>query len=79
MRLGSFGEQANAESLVARLQDKGYKAFSRPLETSRGALTGVYVGPVVTESEAGKLQQELAKAFELEGAVVQFSIDELGN
>ena len=78
VRLGSFGEMANAEALVDRLREGGYRAFSRPLQTSRGPLTGVYVGPVITENEAGSLQQELANAFDLEGAVVQFSIDELG-
>jgi len=78
VRLGSFGEMANAEALVQRLRDQGYKGFSRPLSTSRGVLTGVYVGPVVTESDAGNLQQELADAFGLDGIVVRFSIDELG-
>ena len=77
VRLGSFGEAANAEALVQRLRDDGYKGFTRPLQTSRGPLTGVYVGPVLTQAEAASLQQELARAFELEGVVVQFSIDEL--
>lgn len=77
VRLGSFGEAANAETLVKRLRDNGYKGFSRPLQTSRGPLTGVYVGPVLTEADAAGLQRELARAFELEGVVVQFSIDEL--
>lgn len=77
VRLGSFAELANAEALVTRLRDNGYKGFSRPLETSRGTLTGVYVGPVLTQAEAARLQQELAQAYELEGVVVQFSIDPL--
>ncbi len=77
VRLGSFGEMANAEALVTRLKSGGYRAFSRPLQTSRGPLTGVYVGPVMTESEAGNLRQELADGFDLEGAVVQFEIEEL--
>ena len=79
VRLGSFGELANAEGLVSRLKQQGYKAFSRPMQTSRGSLTGVYVGPVMTEREAGGLQQELGRTFQLEGAVVQFGIDELEN
>ncbi len=77
VRLGSFGEAANAEALVERLQSSGHKGFSRPLQTSRGPLTGVYVGPVLTETEAATLQQELARSFQLEGVVVQFSIEEL--
>ena len=77
VRLGSFGEMSNAEALVGRLREGGYRAFSRPLQTSRGQLTGVYVGPVMTEAEAGSLQQALADAFELEGVVVQFGIEEL--
>ena len=77
VRLGSFGEMANAEALVSRLREGGHRAFTRPLQTSRGPLTGVYVGPVMTESDAGGLQQELARVFELEGVVVQFGIEEL--
>ena len=77
VRLGSFGEKSNAEALVSRLRDQKYKGFSRSLNSSRGLLTGVYVGPVLTESEAGRLQQELAEEFELEGVVVQFTINEL--
>lgn len=77
VRLGSFGEAANAEALVERLRNNGYKGFSRPLQTSRGSLTGVYVGPVLTQADAASLQQELARAFELEGVVVQFSIETL--
>jgi len=77
VRLGSFGEMANAEALVTRLRTSGHKAFSRPLQASRGPLTGVYVGPVLTESDATSLKQELARAFELDGIVVQFDIDEL--
>jgi len=77
VRLGSFGEMANAETLVSRLREGGHRAFTRPLQTSRGPLTGVYVGPVMTESDAGGLQQELARTFELEGVVVQFGIEEL--
>lgn len=77
VRLGSFGEAVNAEALVERLRNNGYKGFSRPLQTSRGTLTGVYVGPVLTQADAVSLQQELARAFELEGVVVQFSIEAL--
>lgn len=77
VRLGSFGELANAEALVTRLRERDYRAFTRPMSTSRGPLTGVYVGPVLTQREAANLQQELAGAFELEGVVIQFSIDDL--
>ena len=62
---------------MERLQSSGHKGFSRPLQTSRGPLTGVYVGPVLTETEAATLQQELARSFQLEGVVVRFSIEEL--
>ena len=77
VRLASFGQLANAEALVDRLRESGYKGFSRPIETSQGPLTAVYVGPVMTENEAARLQPDLAESFELEGVVVQFGIDEL--
>ena len=76
VRLASFAEAGNAESLVARLLRTGYRGYSRPIESSQGLLTAVYVGPVLTRAEAEELQRQLQAEFKLEGLVVRFSIDE---
>ena len=76
IRLGIFGERANAETLLRKLLDADYKAYSRPITTSQGAaMTGIFVGPVLTRTEAGTLVSELATKFKVNGIVVRFTID----
>lgn len=77
VRLGAFEDVANAEALVGRLLQNGYRAYKRPLESNRGGLTGVYVGPVLTTTDVNALQQELESEFNLSGIVEEFSIEEL--
>lgn len=76
IRLGIFGERANAETLLRKLLDADYKAYSRPITTSQGAaMSGIFVGPVLTRAEAGTLVSELATKFKVNGIVVRFTID----
>lgn len=75
VRLGVFGDQANAEKLMKQLVDAGYKAYSRRMDGSETARTGIFVGPVLSRTEANRLIAELADRFELNGLVVRFEID----
>jgi len=76
VRLASFAEAANAENLVRRLLAEDYRAYSASIDSSRGSLTAVFVGPVLSRSEAGALQRELVEKFDLNGMVVEFAISE---
>lgn len=70
VRVGVFGNAANASRLEERLKSDDYKAFARPL----GVSTAVYVGPVATRDEAVAIQQRLnaAKAsYQIDGVSVQ--------
>lgn len=67
VRLGVFGDRANADGLFERLQDAGHKAYIRPV----GTLSGVYVGPVLTRNEAVALQNELKTTFQISDVIVQ--------
>lgn len=78
VRLASFADRANAEALVVRLQSNGYKGYSRPIDSSQGPLTAVYVGPVLTRAEADGLRRTLQGEFGLEGLVVRFETEEPG-
>jgi DedD protein len=55
VRVGVFGEKANAERLTARLTADSYKAFIRPV----GVSSGVFIGPVATQNEATGIQRQL--------------------
>ena len=73
VRLGSFGEKANADALVNRLLAAGHKAYARQVTTAAGSMTAVYVGPVPTRAEASTLVSRLASGFNLSGVVETFS------
>ncbi len=76
VRLGTFGDRANAESLVARLILENYKAYSRPVQSGSQTMLAVYVGPVLTQAEAKSLQEQLTSEQRLKDTVVvQFTID----
>jgi DedD protein len=71
VRLGSFGNRANADALVARLLAADHKAYIRPVMSGDVALHGVFVGPVLTRNEAAALSTELKRAFQINDAIVQ--------
>ena len=78
VKLGTFGDRANAESLVAKLLLENYKAYSRPVQSGGQSMLAVYVGPVLTQAEAGTLQAQLKSNEELkvnDPIIVQFTID----
>ncbi|MEE2001626.1 SPOR domain-containing protein [Alkalimonas sp. MEB108] len=46
VRVGSFGRAQNAEELVTRLNDAGFRTYTRQVTNSQGVqLTSVFVGP----------------------------------
>jgi DedD protein len=76
VQLGAFSSQNNVRALVNRLQEAGYQAYTRPISSAQGELTGVFVGPKVDRAAALTLQDELAEAFDLSGRVVLYRIEE---
>ncbi len=73
VQLGSFSHQKNVRQLLEKLENAGYRAFSRPIQTSSGPLTKVFVGP---DLDKRKLEGALSHLYELtglKGKVTQFS------
>ena len=77
VRLGSFSDSENARNLVTRLQDAGYKAYSRVMRSSQEALTGVFVGPWLDRGQVNEYQQKLQEEFSLVGLVVRYELERL--
>lgn len=77
VRLGSFSDGENARNLVARLQDAGYKAYTRSMSSDQGALTGVFVGPWLDRGQVNEYQQKLQEEFSLAGLVVRYELERL--
>ena len=77
VRLGSFSDSENASNLVTRLQDAGYKAYSRVMRSSQESLTGVFVGPWLDRGQVNEYQQKLQEEFSLVGLVVRYELESL--
>jgi DedD protein len=75
IRLGLFGETANADTLVNELLRQGYRAYTNLMSTSQGNLTAVLVGPVMTYTDAESLRTELSNNFNVDALIVDFSIN----
>ena len=77
VRLASFSNTANASTLVNRLQEAGHRAYTRRVESSQGALTAVFVGPLVDRGAAQILLDRLRQDFQLSGMIVRYEIEQL--
>lgn len=77
VRLASFSSTANASALVARLQASGHRAYTRPVDSSLGILTAVFVGPLANLASAQTLLERLQQDFQLNGIIVRYEIEPL--
>ncbi len=62
VQLGSFSNRDNAERLAANLRESGYAAFLSKLDTSRGELHRVRIGPQKDRASAEGVASSLASA-----------------
>ena len=76
IRLGSFAEVTNANNLVDRLRDAGYKAYTKSISNAVGDLTSVLVGPWIDRGAVDEYQQELQDEFMLPGDIVLYEINQ---
>jgi len=73
VQIGSFSKKENAESLVNKLQEHGYAAYTnqRPNEND---ITSVLVGPEIRKEKANLLVQQLEKEMNIKGIVIQYQL-----
>ena len=72
VQLGSFNDAKNAKSLIMKLRNKGYRAYSLPQNPEHGKLTKVFVGPDISKDRINRLQGEVENLTKLKGKVVPF-------
>ena len=75
IQLGSFRHQKNVKQLLDKLEDAGYRAFSKPIVTSSGPLTKVFVGPNLDKSTLETAIPHLQELTGLKGKVTTFSVN----
>ncbi len=69
VQLGAFSKSADATALRDRLRSAGFSAFTETVNTDKGALTRVRVGPVVSRAEAQQLQAQVKSKVGVDGIV----------
>lgn len=69
VQVGAFGNAAEAEKLRDRLRTAGFTAFTESVQSDKGPLTRVRVGPVLTRAEAERLRAQLGARAGVSGFV----------
>lgn len=73
IQVGSFGERTGAEALLRRLIDDGYKAYRRAQQRNGRELHLIFVGPVLSRSEADRQQTAIEDQYDLQVLVRRFT------
>ncbi len=74
VQLGVFRHEKNVKELLDKLKAAGYRAFSRPVKTSSGELTKVFVGPDLQKEKLEKAIPHLRELTQLQGRITPFTV-----
>ncbi len=74
VQLGSFRHQKNVRELLDKLDQAGYRTFTRPIQTSSGLLTKVFIGPDLQPKSLQKALPHLKELTGLQGKLTPFSV-----
>jgi DedD protein len=72
IQLGSFKHKSNVDELVNKLKENGYTVFTKPIQTKKGTLTKVFVGPELIKATLSKKIPALKKLTNVQGKVARF-------
>lgn len=75
IQLGSFRHAQNVKQLAQKLEKAGYRTFSRPIKTSSGRLTKVFVGPDLNKQKLESAIPHLKELTGLKGRVTEFKAE----
>ncbi len=69
VQVGAFGDAAEAGALRERLRAAGFTAFTETVDTDKGRLTRVRVGPVIDRAAADQLKAQIQSKTGIDGIV----------
>ncbi len=73
IRLGTFRQIDNAESLVSKLRKKGYPAQLMPRNIKEGQLARVEVGPELSKDKLKAMTPDIEALTGLKGQLIRFN------
>lgn len=59
VRVGTFAKQGNAERVMKRLQQAGFKPSTTKISTDNGSATRVWIGPYAQRVEAARMRKRI--------------------
>jgi cell division septation protein DedD len=69
VQLAAYSKPAEATALRDKLRAAGFTAFTESVDTDKGTLTRVRVGPMISRMEAEQLQAQIKAKVGLDGVV----------
>ncbi|MBN8431045.1 SPOR domain-containing protein [Microbulbifer salipaludis] len=72
IQVGAYREPASAERMRARLMDAGFRAYTRAVDTPKGRLVRVFVGPKLSRVDAQSDKQKLDKLLKAETLILRY-------
>lgn len=69
--IGTYAEEKNARTLIAKLKSEKIPAYAEPLDTAKGPRTRVRAGPFPSEEAAEKARTKMQRLGVQAGAIVQ--------
>ena len=73
VQLGSFKSNDRASELKKRLLKADYKAYARPVTTSKGKFFRVFVGPYIDKASAEAAKKRLDPKYKVKSRILTFS------
>ncbi|WP_226647939.1 SPOR domain-containing protein [Microbulbifer variabilis] len=72
VQVASYKDDSRAQQLRMRLMDKGYRAYTRGVQTDKGRFVRVFVGPKVNKADAESIKRELDSLLQAQTLVLRF-------
>ncbi|MBB5209848.1 SPOR domain-containing protein [Microbulbifer hydrolyticus] len=72
VQVGAYKEAASAERIRSKLMDAGFRAYTRAVDTPKGRLVRVFVGPKLSRVDAQSDKQKLDKLLQAETLILRY-------
>ena len=72
LQVASFMHESHAKDMRNNLEESGFKSFVRTIETDKGLMRRVYVGPKINKNELLDEKKKIEKQFNMQTLLLQY-------
>ncbi|MFT5351185.1 MAG: DedD protein [Cellvibrionaceae bacterium] len=73
VQIASFKSKDSAEKLTQDLIESDFKAYSKPVFTSKGEFFRVFIGPFIDKEQALKTKRTVDRDYQMDARVLRFN------